>query len=419
MLVCSYLNSQKIVIIDNKGRISEFRSISVELLEYENLIYIYPFINKMLSNLKKIQRLLIICALTLVSVSNAQEIRVVDKKGTIKTVKNNIVYTATPPSTNILENDIWFDNSDPDNIITKIYDGATWKSVSTGTAWNTTGNTGTSSATNFLGTTDAMPLVIKTANIEAARFTNETSGINSRFLLNPTNSWSFSSLGSSNLIGINTTTNNQRLRLTSGSSDTQDDSQGASIDLFGNATTTNAGRLDLVGGASASGTSNAITFWGNDGATNNPTQAERMVINGQGNVGIGNTTPNTNAILDLTNTNQRALLLPTETLPTNISTPTDGMLVYGSTNKNAYLRADGNWKPLLAYNSVSNELFFDGEDEGSTTYDDFYYVSFVSNDSWKVIRYSKTDVNDEKEASGSGAANQPITIAAVTALAYN
>ena len=41
----------------------------------------------MLSGLKIIKTLLIICALTLVSVSNAQEIRVVDNKGTIKTVR--------------------------------------------------------------------------------------------------------------------------------------------------------------------------------------------------------------------------------------------------------------------------------------------------------------------------------------------
>jgi len=344
----------------------------------------------------------------------AQEIRVVNSKGTISTVHNNNVTVSTAVPANPLENDIWFDNSDPSNIVTKVYDGATWRRISTGTAWNTLGNTGASGTINFLGTTDANPLVIKTNNIESARFTNEAIGTNSRFLLNPKNTWSGSS-GSSNVIGINTTSNNQRLRLTSGSSDTQNDSQGASIDLFGNSTLANAGRLDLVGGSSASGTNNAITFWGNDGATI-PAQAQRMVINGQGNVGIGNTSPNVTAVLDLTNTDQRALLLPSEIQPTNINSPTDGMIVYASGRTNAYLRADNVWKPI-ALNNVSNELIFDGIDDAPTANDNFYYVSIMINSGWKVIRYNKTDINDETEATGTG--TQPASLASVSILTYN
>src|SRR5207248_107917 len=38
-----------------------------------------------------------------------------------------------------------------------------------GTFWSLTGNTGTISTTNFLGTTDAQPLVIRTNNAEALR----------------------------------------------------------------------------------------------------------------------------------------------------------------------------------------------------------------------------------------------------------
>lgn len=36
-------------------------------------------------------------------------------------------------------------------------------------AWNTTGNSGTNPSTNFLGTTDNQPLVLKTNNTEVIR----------------------------------------------------------------------------------------------------------------------------------------------------------------------------------------------------------------------------------------------------------
>lgn len=350
--------------------------------------------------------------------THAQLINGIDKKGNIINIQNNQVITATTAPVDPLENDIWFDNTDTNNVITKVYDGTTWQNISTGSTWNTLGNTGTSSTTNFLGTTDAQSLVVKTNNIEAARFTNEAVGTNSKFLLNAANVWS-GVPGSSNLIGLNTTTNNQRLRLTSGSSDTQNDSQGASIDLFGNSTITNGGRLDLVAGSNASGINNAITFWGNDGAAT-PTQAQRMVINGQGNVGIGNIAPNVNAVLDLTNTDHRALLLPSETLPTGITTPEEGMLVYASGRTNAYLRTDNVWKPI-AYNNVSNELIFDGKDDADAANDNFYYVSFVINDNWKVVRYDKTDANLEAtadETSNGFQTTQPLTLAACTALTF-
>ena len=124
--------------------------------------------------------------------------------------------------------------------------------------------------------------------------------------------------------------------------------------------------------------------------------------------------------MDLTNADDKALLLPAEALPTAISTPTDGMLVYSSTNKNAYLRADNAWKPI-AYNAVTNELIFDGDDDPSGTYDDFYYISMVINGDWKVIRYDKTDVNVEDEATimnNLGVTSQPIALSTCITLNF-
>lgn len=221
------------------------------------------------------------------------------------------------------------------------------------------------------------------------------------------------------VLGIDGTTHG-RLRLTAGSKDTFNDTEGASIDLHATSADDSPGMLDLVAGRGASGTSSAIRFFTNKtGATGG--QAVRVLITGEGTVGIGNNFPNANAILDLTNSDDKAFLLPTETLPTNISSPTDGMLVYSTDNDNAYLRADSAWKPI-AYNAVTNEQIFDGDDDADTSNDDFYYVSMVINGAWKVIRYNKTDVNDEKEATvsnNSGQTTQPTDLATCTGLTYS
>jgi hypothetical protein len=48
------------------------------------------------------------------------------------------------------------------------YDGSEWKLLSVG--WNLTGNSGTDPSTDFIGTTDAQPFIIKTDDTERARF---------------------------------------------------------------------------------------------------------------------------------------------------------------------------------------------------------------------------------------------------------
>ena len=49
------------------------------------------------------------------------------------------------------------------------YTGTQWRVVSGGGGWLTTGNSGTVAGTNFIGTTDAVALVVKTNNTERAR----------------------------------------------------------------------------------------------------------------------------------------------------------------------------------------------------------------------------------------------------------
>ena len=210
-----------------------------------------------------------------------------------------------------------------------------------------------------------------------------------------------------------------RLRLTAGLADTFDDSLGASIDLHGNFATSNTGVLDLVAGSAASATNNAIRFWTNSDGFNG--QDTRMVITGNGNVGIGNTAPNANTILDLTNTDaDKALLLPAVTASTSVTTPTAGMVVYDNTNNNMLVFNGTEW--VEPYNQVvTNEQIFDGVDEGSGTYDDFYYVSMLINNAWQVTRYSRSNVNVEQIANvgnNSSQTTQPITVATCVALNY-
>ena len=75
---------------------------------------------------KNLNTLFLTCALAFISIANAQEVRVIDNKGTIKLVNNNQVTTGiTAPADPILEGDVWFDTSATPTQ-TKIYDGSSW-----------------------------------------------------------------------------------------------------------------------------------------------------------------------------------------------------------------------------------------------------------------------------------------------------
>ena len=67
--------------------------------------------------------LIFILCTNCIQINFAQEIRVIDNKGTLKTAINNSVITSVSAPTSPLVGDIWFDNTDLDKIRTKIYDG--------------------------------------------------------------------------------------------------------------------------------------------------------------------------------------------------------------------------------------------------------------------------------------------------------
>lgn len=80
------------------------------------------------NDIKHIKTYILTFALVLFTFSiNAQEVRVIDNKGTIQTVNNNTVTTSTTAPTLPVENDVWFDTT---NNQIKIYDTVDgWKLI--------------------------------------------------------------------------------------------------------------------------------------------------------------------------------------------------------------------------------------------------------------------------------------------------
>lgn len=75
-----------------------------------------------------IKLLFLINLLVVCMTSYGQTVRVTDNKGTITTVKNNRVTTATtaPTTPAPIDGDVWFNNTNPSQIITNIYNGTSW-----------------------------------------------------------------------------------------------------------------------------------------------------------------------------------------------------------------------------------------------------------------------------------------------------
>lgn len=66
-------------------------------------------------------------------------------------------------------------------------------------------------------------------------------------------------------------------------------------------------------------------------------------------------------------------------------------------------------------------MIFDGNDDSSSVNDNYYYVSMVVNNNWRVIRYDKANINLEKEATvsnNSGQTTQPTSLEVCTGLTY-
>jgi len=90
----------------------------------------------------------LICVLALTKKANAQEVRVIDNKGTIASVNNNNVTSSATAPTNPVENDIWYDTSTTPHVV-KIFDGTTWIDLD--------GHRGTTGSIFFADAVDGAP----------------------------------------------------------------------------------------------------------------------------------------------------------------------------------------------------------------------------------------------------------------------
>ena len=77
---------------------------------------------------KNLNTLFLTCALAFISIANAQEVRVIDNKGTIKKINKVTTDGTAPAPADSLTGDIWFDDSATPTQ-TKIYDGGNWVTV--------------------------------------------------------------------------------------------------------------------------------------------------------------------------------------------------------------------------------------------------------------------------------------------------
>lgn len=133
-----------------------------------------------------------------------------------------------------------------------------WTSSSVSNAWNLSGNAGTNLATNYVGTSDAQPLVFRTNALERLRITQAGNiGINNGVPLAPL---SFAS------------TEGQKISLYDGGSATENYGFGITGGKLNYHVMTGANHQFYVGGKNGDGT-------------------ELMRIQGNGNVGIGTGTP--------------------------------------------------------------------------------------------------------------------------------
>ena len=274
----------------------------------------------------------------------AQEIRVIDNKGTLKKANNNSVTSSDVAPLLPLEEDIWFDTSTEPTLI-KIYNDDVWVNLS---------HTGTKgsvffAASNGVPTENKLQLFWDNVNKKLGVGTD-----------NPTNKLEVSgAIGTQGILNSNGTVGEPSFR-------------------FKNDTDTGIFRPDLV---------------------------DEMGFTAGGIEAIHIEEDSNKTLVTIKDT----IKLEEQLLDENNSAGTVGQ-VLTATNTGT--------KWGIAYNNVTNELIF----EGTGTDSNFYYVSLNINNNWKVIKYNKTDVNIEVEATisnNAGQTTQPTTLAECQALTYN
>lgn len=101
--------------------------------------------------------------------SLAQQIKVINQKGTLKTVTSNTVTISNAPPSDPVLSDIWFDT---DNNLTKIWDGSNWRAIQAITSkslWDTDSDT----AVQIEESVDEDQIRFDTAGVERVIINNQ------------------------------------------------------------------------------------------------------------------------------------------------------------------------------------------------------------------------------------------------------
>ncbi|HLP10563.1 MAG TPA: tail fiber domain-containing protein [Flavobacteriales bacterium] len=188
-----------------------------------------------------------------------------------------------------------------------------------GASWLITGNAGTTAATNFLGTTDAVDLVFRTANVERARI---LSGGN--FGIGDATPAALFTVGTGDLFQVVSTGHARGINAT------------AALPAFSFTGDTDNGMYLSA--------ANELSF--------STAATQRLVMQADGDIGVAIAAPASGSLLDLNSTN-RGLLIPRVSLTgttdaATILTPTTSLLVYNTATAGV---SPNNVVPGYYYNS--------------------------------------------------------------------
>ncbi|WP_329806541.1 fibrinogen-like YCDxxxxGGGW domain-containing protein [Flavobacterium facile] len=263
----------------------------------------------------------------------------------------------------------------PNQVVPGFYywNGSLWIPISTGSIsnWSLAGNSSTSAATNFIGTTDAVDLVTKTNNTEKMRVTSAgdvgigtttpTAKLDIAAGVTASNSVINATGNINDFLQINVQNTNTGTQAQSGYSATADNGTayagfawlGINNSNFNYPTAYNIGfanDVSYIGSGQDMHIANAnnsksIIF--STGKSTTPFFNERMRLTNSGSLGIGTATPNSSAILDLTSTD-KAFLLTRVATTAAITAPVNGMMIYDLSSNCMKVYENNAWSGCFA-----------------------------------------------------------------------